>query len=79
MALHTQKALLLTPLRNPLSSRPSILNEILVNVQANSVEWKVQKYAIAVNHNPAVISIDPASGVEELGKGLMGVPVGDRV
>ena len=56
--------------------------EILVKVQAtslNPVDWKIQKYAFAINHYPAVLGIDAAGDVEELGEGVIGVSIGDRV
>ncbi|KAF8343628.1 GroES-like protein [Amanita rubescens] len=87
MAPRTQKALLLKSAKGPFTvetidtPRPGP-GEILVKVQAtslNPVDWKIQKYGSIVNKYPAVVGIDPAGDVEELGEGVMGVSTGDRV
>jgi NADPH:quinone reductase-like Zn-dependent oxidoreductase len=87
MAPRTQKALLLKSAKGPFTvetidtPRPGP-GEILVKVRAtslNPIDWKIQKYGSIVNKYPAVVGIDPAGDVEELGEGVMGVSTGDRV
>ena len=56
--------------------------EILVKIQAaalNPVDWKVQKYGIFADKFPAVLGMDIAGGVEELGEGVTDFKIGDRV
>jgi len=56
--------------------------ELLVKVQAtalNPADWKIQKYAIAIEKYPAVLGWDAAGIVEEIGEGVAGFAKGDRV
>ena len=87
MAPRIQKALLLKSAKGPFTvetvniPRPGP-GEILVKVQAtslNPVDWKIKKYGSIVKTYPAVVGMDPAGDVEELGEGIMGVSTGDRV
>ena len=54
--------------------------EVLVKIQAaalNPVDWKVQKYGIFADKFPAVLGMDIAGDVEELGEGVTDSSVGD--
>ena len=56
--------------------------EILVEVRAtglNPVDWKIQKIGFAVSEYPAVLGSDSAGVVKEVGEGVAGFEVGDRV
>ncbi|KAM6490699.1 GroES (chaperonin 10)-like protein [Amanita muscaria] len=56
--------------------------EVLVKVHSaalNPLDWKIQKYGIFVEHFPAVLGSDIAGDVAEVGEGVTGVSVGDRV
>lgn len=87
MTPRTQKALLLKAPKSPFVLETINIptpgpGEILVKVQAtslNPVDFKIQKDSAVVKHYPAVLGIDAAGDVEELGDGVTGVSVGDRV
>lgn len=87
MTPRTQKALLLKAPKSPFVLETINIptpgpGEILVKVQAtslNPVDLKIQKDSAVVKHYPAVLGIDAAGDVEELGDGVTGVSVGDRV
>lgn len=56
--------------------------ELLVKVHAaalNPVDWKIQKYGIFIETFPAILGSDVAGEVAELGEGVSGFKVGDRV
>ncbi|OCB88164.1 GroES-like protein [Sanghuangporus baumii] len=56
--------------------------ELLVKVHAtalNPVDWAVRDYNIFVSVYPAVLGIDSAGTVEEIGEGVKGFAKGDRV
>ncbi|KIL62428.1 hypothetical protein M378DRAFT_81236 [Amanita muscaria Koide BX008] len=56
--------------------------EVLVKVQSvalNPLDWKVQKYGVFVDRFPAVLGSDIAGDVVEIGEGVSGFEVGDRV
>lgn len=56
--------------------------EILVKIQAaalNPVDWKVWKHNIHLEKYPAVLGVDIAGDVEEVGEGVTNVSVGDRI
>ena len=56
--------------------------EVLVKIQAvalNPADWKVQKHGILANKFPAVLGLDIAGDVEELGEGVTDFKIGDRV
>ncbi|PFH48317.1 hypothetical protein AMATHDRAFT_150193 [Amanita thiersii Skay4041] len=56
--------------------------EILVKIKAaalNPIDWKIQKYGIFVEKFPAILGTDMAGEVEQLGEGVTGFAVGDRV
>ena len=57
--------------------------EILVRVQAvslNPVDWRIQKFNHGViNNYPAIVGMDPAGDVVELGDGVTEFSVGDKV
>ncbi|KAJ7442732.1 GroES-like protein [Mycena galericulata] len=56
--------------------------EILIKIKAaalNPLEWKAQKYDIIIEKYPAVLGLDIAGDVEELGEGVEGYSKGDKV
>ena len=87
MTPRTQKALLLETPKGPfvletINTPTPGPGEILVKVRAislNPIDLKIQKYSLVVKHYPVVLGIDAAGDVEELGEGVTGVSVGDRV
>lgn len=56
--------------------------ELLVKVHStslNPVDWKIHKYGFLVENFPAVLGIDLAGDVEEVGEGVTAFVKGDRV
>ncbi|KAJ3504499.1 hypothetical protein NLJ89_g7905 [Agrocybe chaxingu] len=56
--------------------------EILIKIQAvalNPVDWKVQKSAFVVEQTPAILGLDIAGDVDEVGEGVTEFKEGDRV
>lgn len=56
--------------------------EVLLRVTAaalNPIDWKVQAYGVIVDRYPAILGMDAAGTVEEVGAGVMGLAKGDRV
>lgn len=56
--------------------------ELLVKVHAaglNPVDWKLQTYGVVVENFPAVVGLDAAGEVEQVGEGVEGWSKGDRV
>ncbi|KAJ7441499.1 GroES-like protein [Mycena galericulata] len=56
--------------------------EILIKIKAaalNPVEWKQQRDGIVIKKYPAVVGLDIAGDVEELGEGVEGYSKGDKV
>lgn len=56
--------------------------QLLVKVHAvalNPVDWKIQKNGIIVQEFPGIVGADVAGTVEELGEGVEGFSLGDRV
>ena len=56
--------------------------ELLVKVHStslNPVDWKIHKYGFLVENFPAVLGIDLAGDVEEVGEGVTTFVKGDRV
>ena len=56
--------------------------ELLVKNKAaslNPVDWKVQKHGMFVEHYPAIVGVDIAGDVEEVGEGVASFSKGDRV
>ena len=57
--------------------------ELLVEVKAvglNPVDWKVNyDYAFLIAEYPAIVGSDAAGTVKEIGEGVTGFAVGDRV
>ena len=45
----------------------------------NPVDWKVQKHGMFVEHYPAIVGVDIAGDVEEVGEGVTSFSKGDRV
>lgn len=56
--------------------------EILLKVQSaalNPIDWKIQAFGIFLKNYPAIIGIDLAGTVEEVGEGVTNFKKGDRV
>ena len=56
--------------------------ELLIEVKAtglNPVDWKVHDYGFAVTHYPAILGSDASGAVKEVGEGVTGFAVGDRM
>jgi len=56
--------------------------EALVKIRAtglNHFDWMAQKFGFFVDHFPAVVGVDAAGDVAEIGEGVTNVVVGDRV
>ena len=56
--------------------------EVLVKIHAtalNPVDWKIQSYGLFFTEFPAILGIDSAGIVKEVGEGVTGFAVGDRV
>lgn len=83
----SQKALLLPESRGEFAVRDIPIpkpgpGELLVEVRAaalNPIEWKIQQFDFFVSEYPAVLGLDSAGVVKEVGEGVTGFVVGDRV
>ena len=56
--------------------------ELLVEVKAtalNPVDWKIQTYGIILTEFPAVLGLDAAGIVKEVGEGVTGYTAGDQM
>lgn len=56
--------------------------ELLVEIRAtglNPLDWKIQQVGIFVSEYPAILGTDAAGVVQEVGEGVEGFTVGDRV
>ncbi len=56
--------------------------ELLVDVKAtalNPVDWKVHDHGYFISEWPAILGSDAAGVVKEIGEGVTGFAVGDRV
>lgn len=56
--------------------------EILVEVHStglNPVEWKIAKVGIIISEYPAILGLDSAGVVKEVGDGVTAFKVGDKV
>ncbi|TFY56947.1 hypothetical protein EVJ58_g7321 [Rhodofomes roseus] len=56
--------------------------QLLLKVHAvalNPIDWKIQKFGWVVTEYPAIVGSDVAGTVEELGEGVEGFQLGDRV
>ncbi len=56
--------------------------ELLVAVHAtglNPVDWKIHDYAFFITEYPAILGTDAACVVKEIGEGVTGFAVGDKV
>ncbi|TFK23600.1 GroES-like protein [Coprinopsis marcescibilis] len=85
--MSTQKALLLVEkfgalvVGNAAIPKPGP-GEVLIRVQAaglNPVDWKVRKFGIYIQDFPAILGVDIAGDVEEVGPDVTNVRKGDRV
>ncbi|KAJ7505084.1 GroES-like protein [Mycena galericulata] len=82
-----QKALVLKELNAPftLENWPIPVpgpGQILIKIKAvalNPVDWKQQKYGCFIKTWPALVGVDIAGDVEELGGGVQGFAKGDKV
>ena len=45
----------------------------------NPVDWKVKKHGMFVEHYPAIVGVDIAGDVEEVGEGITSFSTGDGV
>ena len=83
----THKALLLLEKQGSLAVRDIETpkpgpGELLIEVRAtglNPVDWKIQSYGLFFTEFPAILGIDSAGIVKEVGEGVTGFAVGDRV
>ena len=56
--------------------------EILIktkSVALNPVDWMIQRYGVLVDKYPAILGLDIAGDVEEIGEGVTEFQKGDRV
>ena len=56
--------------------------ELLVEIKAtalNPVDWKIQTYGIIITEFPAVLGLDAAGIVKEVGEGVTEYTAGDRM
>ena len=82
-----QKALLLETKQGQwvvrtIETRKSAPGEIVIKLEAvalGGVEWKIQAWGILVEKYPALLGMDGAGTVAELGEGVTSLAVGDRV
>ena len=87
MAPSTQKALVLETKFGKFNLRTTPVpkpgpGEILIKIKStalNPVDWKIQKYSILTDKYPAIIGVDIAGDVEEIGEGVTGFQKGDKV
>ena len=87
MAPLTQKALLLESKHGNFNVRSAPVpkpgpGEILIKVQAaalNPADWKIHKYGVIVDKFPAILGLDIAGDVEEIGEGVKEFQKNDRV
>ncbi|KAI0783925.1 medium-chain dehydrogenase/reductase like protein [Irpex lacteus] len=83
----TQKALLLLEKHGEFALRDIPIQkpgpgELLVEIKAtslNPVEWKIRQIGFFITEYPAVLGHDSAGIVKEIGEGVTGFAVGDRV
>ncbi|CAA7269964.1 unnamed protein product [Cyclocybe aegerita] len=57
-------------------------DEILIKVQSaalNPVDWKIQRYGAIIEKFPAVLGVDIAGDVEDVGEGVTKFKVGERI
>lgn len=57
-------------------------DDLLVKLDAvalNPADWKVQVYGVLITHYPAILGVDGAGTVEELGENVKGFSKGDKV
>ncbi|KAF7978888.1 hypothetical protein HWV62_44389 [Athelia sp. TMB] len=82
-----QKALFLLEKFGDFAVRSSAVHtpgpgELLIKnggVALNPVDWKIQKYGFGIDNFPAVIGMDLAGSVEEVGEGVTSFKKGDQV
>ncbi|KAH8079078.1 chaperonin 10-like protein [Cristinia sonorae] len=82
-----QKALFVQERRGPWQISSAAVpspgpKEVLIRVEAaglNPVDWKIQKYGVAVDEYPAILGTDCAGVVVEIGEDVTRVKVGDSV
>ena len=57
-------------------------HDVLVKIESaalNPVDWKVHDYGFAVTDYHAILGSDAADAVQEVGEGVTGFAVGDRM
>ena len=87
MTSGSQQALWLTAKQGVFAVQPTTKyepgpGEVLVRVEAcalNPVDWKIQSYGIFIEEYPAILGVDLAGVVEEVGDGVENLKRGDRV
>ncbi|KAJ3849058.1 GroES-like protein [Lentinula lateritia] len=83
-----QKALMLEKAKGPLvvsaaqpilKPGPGQLSVKVIAVALNPVDWKVQAWDVLLKEYPAILGLDIAGDVEEIGEGVEGFSRGDKV
>ncbi|KAK7049306.1 hypothetical protein VNI00_005907 [Paramarasmius palmivorus] len=83
----TQKALFLKEKKGPYvidtrDIQKAQPGEIVVKIKAtalNPADWVIQAYGVIVEDYPAILGLDIAGDIEEIGEGVEGFSKGDRV
>ena len=84
----TQKALVLPEKFAELVIQPAIsvpqpgAGQLLLKIKAvalNPIDWKVQRLGMYLEKFPAILGLDIAGDVEEVGDGVLDFKKGDRV
>lgn len=83
-----QKALILEKAKGPLvvsaaqpilKPGPGQLSVKVIAVALNPVDWKIQAWDVLLKEYPAILGLDIAGDVEEIGEGVEGFSRGDKV
>ena len=82
-----QKALFLVEPKGAFAVQPTDIpkpgpGELVVEIHAtslNPVDWKIQAFNFFIENYPAILGTDSAGIVKEIGEGVTGFAVGDKV